>query len=196
MPPTAQEILDFWFGSPSDTGHAQPRTMWFRKDEAFDAQIVQRFGATLEGALVGGIDDWIAPPLQALPALARVLVLDQFTRNAFRGTARAFAGDEMALQGARALVASGLDRELGGVQRQFIYLPFEHSEDLAHQRTAVQLFIQLEREEPALAGLAEWAQKHLDIVARFGRFPHRNAALGRASSAEEIDFLKQPGSGF
>ena len=196
MTTTAQEILDFWFGAPDDPGHAQPRPMWFKKDEAFDAQIVQRFGATLERALVGGIDDWIAPPLRARPALARVLVLDQFTRNAYRGTARAFAGDEMALQGARALVASGLDRELSGVQRQFVYLPFEHSEDLAHQRTAVQLFTQLKRDEPALSGLAEWAQKHFDIVARFGRFPHRNAALGRASSAEEIEFLQQPGSGF
>ena len=193
---TSQDVLDFWFGAPGDPGHAQPRATWFKKDAAFDAQIVQRFGPTLERALVGGIDDWVALPLQALPALARVLVLDQFTRNAFRGTARAFAGDEMALQGARALVASGLDRELTGVQRQFVYLPFEHSEDLAHQRTALQLFMQLERDEPALAGLAEWAQKHLDIVARFGRFPHRNAALGRASSAEEIEYLQQPGSGF
>jgi uncharacterized protein (DUF924 family) len=193
---TAQDVLDFWFCAPGDPEHAQPRAVWFKKDAAFDAQIVQRFGATLESALVGGIDDWVAPPVQALPALARVLVLDQFTRNAFRGTSRAFAGDEMALQGARALVASGLDRELTGVQRQFAYLPFEHSEDLAHQRTALQLFMQLERDEPALAGLAEWAQKHLDIVARFGRFPHRNAALGRASSAEEIEFLQQPGSGF
>ena len=193
---TPQNVLDFWFGATGDPGHAQPRTTWFKKDAAFDAQIVQRFGATIERALVGGIDDWVTPPVQALPALARVLVLDQFTRNAFRGTARAFAGDEMALHGARALVASGLDRELTGVQRQFAYLPFEHSEDLAHQRTALQLFMQLERDEPALAGLAEWAQKHLDIVARFGRFPHRNAALGRASSAEEIEFLQQPGSGF
>jgi len=193
---TSQDVLDFWFGAPGDPGHAQPRATWFKKDAAFDAQIVQRFGMTLESALVGGIDDWVAPPVQALPALARVLVLDQFTRNAFRGTARAFAGDEMALQGARALVASGLDRELTGVQRQFAYLPFEHSEDLAHQRTALQLFMQLERDEPALAGLAEWAQRHLDIVARFGRFPHRNAALGRASSAEEIEYLQQPGSGF
>ena len=125
-----------------------------------------------------------------------MIVLDQFTRNAFRGTARAFAGDAMALQGARGLVASGRDRELIGVQRQFVYLPFEHAEDSAHQRTCVQLFEQLGRDEPAMTGLLEWAQRHHDIVARFGRFPHRNAALGRTSSAEEIEFLKQPGSGF
>ena len=123
-------------------------------------------------------------------------VLDQFTRNAFRGSARAFAGDEAALQTARALVASGLDRQLSGVQRQFVYLPFEHAEDQSHQRTAVQLFEQLGRDEPALAGLAVWARRHHDIVARFGRFPHRNAALGRVSNAEEAEFLKQPGSAF
>ncbi|HOB95107.1 MAG TPA: DUF924 family protein [Aquabacterium sp.] len=192
----ALAVLDFWFGPTDDPGHAQPRAAWFKKDDAFDAQIRGRFGPLIERALVGGIDDWLTRPVEPLPALARVLVLDQFTRNAFRGTARAFAGDGMALQTARALVASGADRALTGVQRQFAYLPFEHAEDLSHQRTSVQLFQQLARDEPALAGLVEWAQKHLDIVARFGRFPHRNAALGRASTDEELAFLQTPGSGF
>jgi uncharacterized protein (DUF924 family) len=194
--PIARQVLDFWFGAPDESGHLQTRPQWFRKDDAFDASIVQRFGNLIEHALAGGIDDWAAPPLAALPALARVIVLDQFTRNAFRGSARAFAGDAMALQTARALVASGLDRELAGVQRQFAYLPFEHAEDRAHQRTSLQLFEQLGRDEPALAGLSEWAQRHHDIVERFGRFPHRNAALGRVSSSDEVEFLKQPGSGF
>jgi uncharacterized protein (DUF924 family) len=192
----AQEVLDFWFGPVDDPGHALPRPFWFRKDDAFDALVLRRFGALVEQALVGGIDPWITQPLSALPALARVIVLDQFTRNAFRGSARAFAGDALALQTTRALVASGLDRELTGVQRQFAYLPFEHAEDLAHQRTAVQLFEQLALDDPALAGLVEWARRHHDIVARFGRFPHRNAALARASSAEEIEFLRQPGAAF
>ncbi len=192
----AQAVLDFWFGPPDDPGHTQTRPQWFRKDEAFDAAIAQRFGPLTARALIGGIDDWSAVPLTPLPALARVIVLDQFTRNSFRGTARAFAGDAMALQTARALVASGGDRELTGVQRQFCYLPFEHAEDLAHQRTAVQLFEQLGRDEPALAGLTEWAQRHHDVVARFGRFPHRNALLGRASSADELAYLAQPGAGF
>ena len=196
MDPRAAEVLAFWFGAPDTAGPLSTRPEWFRKDDAFDAQIVQRFGKLIEEALIGGIDDWGAAPLQALPTLARVIVLDQFTRNAFRHSARAFAGDAMALQSARGLVASGLDRELAGVQRQFAYLPFEHAEDLPHQRTAVQLFTQLARDEPALAGLVEWAQRHHDIVARFGRFPHRNAALDRPSSADEIEFLKQPGSGF
>ena len=192
----ALAVLDFWFGPPDDPGHAQPRKQWFTKDEAFDAQIRQRFGPLIEQALIGGIDDWLTRPVDPLPALARVLVLDQFTRNAFRGTARAFAGDDMALQTARALVASGADRALTGVQRQFAYLPFEHAEDLSHQRTAVQLYQQLAVDEPARADLVVWAQKHLDIVARFGRFPHRNAALGRTSTPEEAAFLLTPGSGF
>jgi uncharacterized protein (DUF924 family) len=196
MLPCAQDVLDFWFGPAHDPDHLQTRAQWFRKDEAFDASILQRFGTLIEKALVGGIDSWGAPPLAALPALARVIVLDQFTRNAFRNSARAFAGDEMALQTARAIVASGLDRQLSGVQRQFVYLPFEHAEDLAHQRTSVQLFEQLGRDEPPLAGLLEWARRHHDIVERFGRFPHRNVLLGRPSSAEEIEFLQQPGSSF
>jgi len=196
MPAHAQDVLDFWFGPPTDPDHARQRVQWFRKDEAFDQQVVARFGTLIEQALAGGTDGWIASPLQPLPALARVIVLDQFTRNAFRGSARAFAGDAMALQTARALVAAGLDRGLTGVQRLFVYLPFEHAEDLAHQRTSVQLFEQLGRDEPALAGLLEWAQRHHDVVARFGRFPHRNAVLGRASSDEEAAFLLTPGSSF
>ena len=192
----ALAVLDFWFGPPDDPGHHQPRTMWFKKDDAFDALIAQRFGPLIAQALVGGIDDWLAKPVQALPALARVIVLDQFTRNVFRGTARAFAGDGMALQTARALVASGADRALSPVQRQFAYLPFEHAEDLTHQRTSVQLFQQLAVDDPASAGLVDWARKHLDIVARFGRFPHRKAALGRASTDEEAAVLLTPGSGF
>jgi uncharacterized protein (DUF924 family) len=125
-----------------------------------------------------------------------VIVLDQFTRNARRGSAGMFDGDARALAAARALVASGADRTLPGVMRQFAYLPFEHSETLADQAECLRLFEQLGRDDPALAGLLEWAQKHHDIVARFGRFPHRNAALGRSSTPEETEFLKQPGSGF
>ena len=200
MHTTALEVLDFWFGPTDDPGHGQTRSAWFRKDAAFDAEIGRRFGRLIEQALLANAADpsrdWTARPLQALPALARLIVLDQFTRNHFRGTARAFAGDAQALQLARALVASGLDRSLTGVQRQFVYLPFEHAEDLSHQRTSVQLFTQLGRDEPALAGLLDWAQRHHDIVARFGRFPHRNAQLGRADTAEEAAFLLTPGSGF
>ena len=200
MHTTAYEVLDFWFGAPDDPGHALPRAVWVHKDDVFDAEIGRRFGPLIEAALLADESDlsldWITRPLQAAPALARLLLLDQFTRNFFRGTARSFAGDGQALNIARALVASGRDRDLTGVQRQFVYLPFEHAEDLSHQRTSVQLFEQLARDEPALAGLVEWARRHLEIVARFGRFPHRNAILGRTSTAEELAFLQTPGSSF
>ncbi len=191
--PRAQSVLDFWFGPPDDPQHAAQRPAWFRKDAAFDEGIRTRFGDLIEAGLAGALQAWAA---DAHGALAEVIVLDQFTRNAFRDTARAFAGDARALAAAQALVDSGRDRGLTGVQRQFVYLPFEHAEDLAQQQRALALFGQLERDEPALAGLLPWAQRHHDIVARFGRFPHRNAALGRASTPEELAFLKTPGSGF
>ena len=200
MHTTALEVLDFWFGPADDAGHGLTKEAWFRKDAAFDAEIGRRFGPLIDAALRADDSDvtrdWITQPLQALPALARLLVLDQFTRNHLRGTARAFAGDAQALHIARALVATGRDRALTGVQRQFVYLPFEHAEDLSHQRTSVQLFQQLAQDEPALAGLVDWARRHQDIVARFGRFPHRNALLGRASTDDELAFLQTPGSGF
>ena len=195
MPDDARAVLDFWFGPPDDPGHGQPRAEWFRKDPAFDARIRDRFGPLIAAALQGGCDHWLTP-FAPLPALAAVIVLDQFTRNTGRDSAAAFAGDARALAVAERLVASGFDRQLSGVQRQFAYLPFEHAEDLSHQRTAVQLFQQLARDEPERAELVTWAQKHLDIVARFGRFPHRNAALGRPSTDEERAFLQTPGSGF
>ena len=189
LPDAAAAVLDFWFDGERE------REEWFRKDDAFDASIGQRFGATIDAALAGSLDaaHWDATPEGAL---ARIVVLDQFTRNVFRGTSRAFAGDAQALATARALVARGHDLRLRPVQRQFAYLPFEHSESLDDQREALRLFARLGRDAPALAGLLEWAQKHFVIIERFGRFPHRNAILGRASTAEELEFLKGPGSGF
>jgi uncharacterized protein (DUF924 family) len=191
--PRAAEVLDFWFGQPGELHHLQTRPEWFRKDDSFDALIAQRFGALIDAGLRGELSAWARQPLSAL---ALIVVLDQFTRNTRRGTAGMFAGDAQALATAGALVRRGDDQRMAGVQRQFVYLPFEHSEALTDQIECLRLFERLSRDEPALAGLLEWAQKHQDIVARFGRFPHRNAALGRVSTAEEIEFLKQPGSGF
>ncbi len=185
LPAAAQDVLSFWFG--------QPPARWFTKDAAFDQEVAQRFGATLEQALAGDLAAWAATPRGAL---ALIIVLDQFSRNTLRGSARAFAGDGAALATARSLVAGGHDKTLTTAKRQFSYLPFEHSENLADQQASVRLFKQLAQDDAQAAGLVEWAQRHLDIVARFGRFPHRNAALGRASTAEETEFLKQPGSGF
>ena len=190
---SANDVLDFWFGPPDDPGHRLPRQAWFRKDPAFDLQVRERFAPTIDAALAGRLQGWSTEPLSAL---AQVIVLDQFTRNAFRDTARAFAGDERALAAARAMVDSGQDRGLTGVQRQFVYMPFEHAEDRAAQDEALRLFTRLGEDEPALAELLRWAQAHHDIVARFGRFPHRNALLGRTSTPEEEAFLKTPGSSF
>lgn len=190
MNPTPAAVLSFWFGEPPPS---TPRAEWFRKDAAFDAEVHARFGAAIDTALKGGLMDWDST---AAGALARILVLDQFTRNSFRDTARAFAGDTLALHAAQALVARGGDRALTPLQRWFVYLPFEHAEDMTAQRQSMDLFNALAQQHPDMADTREWARKHLDIVARFGRFPHRNAALGRASTPEEAAFLLQPGSGF
>ena len=188
MPPAATEVLEFWFGTVPGPRRAE----WFRKDAAFDAQIRERFGALHEAASRRELEDWRAAPE---PMLALVVVLDQFSRNLFRGDARAFAQDAHALECAREAIARGDDRRLLPVQRQFLYLPLEHSEDLADQERCVELMRALEAFEET-RGLTQWAEKHRVIIERFGRFPHRNAALGRTSTPEELDFLKQPGSGF
>ncbi|MCW5634023.1 MAG: DUF924 domain-containing protein [Rubrivivax sp.] len=188
--PAADEVIRFWFGDPPADA---PRAEWFRKDDTFDAQIRTRFGARIEEALAGGLRAWDATPSGAL---ARIVVLDQFTRNTFRGAARAFAGDALALAAARALVARGDDRRLTGTMRTFAYLPFEHAEDATAQAESLRLFGQLAAEEPRHADALEWARKHAVIIERFGRYPHRNAALGRESTAEEAEFLRQPGSSF
>ena len=187
-----QDVLDFWFGAPGSDGYGQARAVWFRKDDGFDALIRDRFGALIDAALAGGLEAWFdAPP----PALARVLVLDQFTRNAFRDTPRAFAGDAQALACAREIVARGWDLRMLPVQRWFAYLPYEHAEDIAAQRESLRLFATL-RDDPVAGAAYDWAVGHHDVIARFGRFPHRNEILGRASSAEEVAFLSQPGSRF
>jgi len=191
--PDPQEVLDFWFGASGSAGFGQPRSVWFTKDAAFDRQIAVRFGTALEAALAGGLRAWDA----TVPgALARIVVLDQFTRNVLRDTARAFAGDAQAREAARALVDTGRDRSLLPVQRAFVYLPFEHAEDAALQDESVRLFARLAQDEPACASMHDYALRHQAVIARFGRFPHRNAALGRASTPEEIAFLRQPGSRF
>ena len=184
----ARRVLDFWFGN---TDAARPE--WFRKDPAFDASIRASFGPLIERALAGALSEWQAAPESAL---ALILLLDQFTRNVFRDSPRAFAGDTQALAAARALVASGGDRQLPPQRRAFAYMPFEHAEERAAQDEAVRLFTPLAQEAPFLADMLDYAHRHRDIVARFGRFPHRNAVLGRTSTAEEAQFLTQPGSGF
>lgn len=179
----AAEVLRFWFGEGAERGRARSR--WFEKNFTFDAEIRSRFLALHEELAVS--DAWLDV---ADDCLARIIVLDQFPRNMFRGTARAFASDALALAAARHALARGYDRSMLPVERQFVYLPFEHSEALADQQRACELM------RPLGEDLYDWALRHKAIVERFGRFPHRNAILGRESTPEEIEFLEQPGSGF
>ena len=181
-------VLDFWFGTPPGASRAE----WFRKEAAFDAEIRRRFGALHASAARRELDAWRAHP-DSMVAL--VVVLDQFSRNLFRDDARAFAQDAYARECANQALARGDDKTLLPVQRQFLYMPLEHSEDLGDQERCIALMRALDAYEET-RGLAKWAEKHRDIVQRFGRFPHRNAALGRATTPEEAEFLKQPGSGF
>ncbi len=183
-----ETILQFWFGPVPHASRAE----WFRKDAAFDAAIRERFGDAIALALEGGFGEWCS---DAQGALARVLLLDQFTRNTFRDTPRAFAGDPLALATAVDAIGRGFDRSLDRFERSFLYLPFEHSEDAAIQRRSLELFGALAAEIGNRDQLG-WAEKHAAIVRRFGRYPHRNAILGRASTPEEEAFLREPGSSF
>ncbi|APA70718.1 DUF924 family protein [Janthinobacterium sp. 1_2014MBL_MicDiv] len=193
MDTQAQAVLDFWFLPPDEPGYGQARAAWFRKDDGFDAQIRDRFGALIDAAIDGGLRDWEATPHGAL---ARLIVLDQLTRNVYRGTPRAFAGDPQALALAVSMTEQGLDRQLAPMLRAFVYLPFEHAEDLAMQARAVELFQLLSQAQPGFDGMLDYAARHQEVIARFGRFPHRNAILGRASTPPEVTFLRQPGSSF
>jgi uncharacterized protein (DUF924 family) len=186
----AQAVLQFWFG---DASPAVSRPEWFRKSDAFDREIAQRFGPLIEQALRGELSPWQD---KAETALAQVIVLDQFTRNVFRNTPRAFAGDPLALVAARTMLDRGHDQALPPWQRFFAYMPLEHAEDLAMQDESVRRFTQLATEAPDTQELLDYAKRHRDVIARFGRFPHRNAILGRPPTPEEVEFLKQPGSGF
>ena len=190
-------VLDFWFLSPGDPEYGRMRKVWFAKDAAFDAEIRARFLADYEAAARGAYDVHAGT---ATGALALVILLDQFPRNLFRDDPRAFATDAKAREIANTAIARALDRQLRPVERMFLYLPFEHSEDLADQERAVALMESLpatpEFPETVRAEVVDYARRHRDIVARFGRFPHRNAALGRVSTPEETAFLTQPGSDF
>lgn len=191
--PQAEAVLDFWFGAPDSPDYGQMRKVWFRKDAAFDALLRERFGALIDAGLAGELDAWTATPCGAL---ALVIVLDQFPRNCRRGSALAFAGDDRALALAQQLVASGADRQLPTrFHRMFAYLPFEHAESMDMQRESLRRFGELAR-EPDCAGFYDYAVRHALVIERFGRFPHRNAALGRVSTDAERAFLREPGSSF
>lgn len=188
----ATALVDFWFGPPKSAARFERHARWFKVDPAFDDELRRRFLPLQRRAASGACADWA---LEAEPCLALLLLLDQLPRNLYRGAAAAFASDAMARDAARAALARGFDRSLPATWRQFIYLPFEHSETLADQERSVALYAALAR-DPAFAGALDYARRHRDIVARFGRFPHRNQALGRASTADEDAFLGQPDLAF
>lgn len=181
LPAEAARVLAFWFEEhgPKD---------WFAKNPAFDAAIAERFGALHARAARGALDSWAETPKGAL---ALIIVLDQFSRNMHRDSAKAFACDAKALGLARRAVDRGFDRGLGEPERVFLYLPFEHSENRRDQELSVEYFGRFSDKL-----YVEAAEKHKVIIDRFGRFPHRNKALGRASTPEETAFLAEPGSGF
>jgi uncharacterized protein (DUF924 family) len=193
----AEAILSFWFGQPQATNYGQYRKEWFVKDANFDEQIRQQFLADTQKAAAGDYDDWQASPTRAV---ALLLLLDQFPRNLYRGSARSFATDAQALKVAQNLIATGADKDLLPAYRFFIYVPFEHSEDITQQNRCVELMAALIQEVPDLdAGLKgglEYAIRHRDVIERFGRFPHRNELLSRQSTPAEVAFLQQPGSRF
>jgi uncharacterized protein (DUF924 family) len=180
-------ILEFWFA-----GKDTPRDAWFEKDPAFDAEITARFMEDYERARAGDYDSWQDNPKDCL---ALVLLLDQFPRNMFRDDPRAFATDAKALNVAQHAIAQGFDRAVSPVARLFFYLPFQHSEDKLMQDRSLELHRALPDWDQPGSPFA-FAQRHWEIIRRFGRFPHRNAVLGRESTVAESEFLKQPNAGF
>jgi uncharacterized protein (DUF924 family) len=197
----SEQVLDFWFGASGADGSLDPakQKMWFGDGRKYDAEIKERFGALHERAGRGELDgEWTATPRGTM---ALVVVLDQFSRHIHRGTPASFALDPAAQRLVMAGLDRRLDRELIPAQRAFFYMPLEHAEDLEMQRLGVRCFDGLARIVPEARrkeyeGFLDYAQRHLAIIERFRRFPHRNQVLGRTSTRAEIEFLKQPGSSF
>ena len=186
------DILEFWFGLPGDEGFGQSREAWWQKDPPFDAEIRLRYLGHHRRAVAGELDTMAHTPESAL---ALIIMLDQFSRNMFRGEPETYASDEKALGLAREALDAGFDRAVPPLWRCFFYLPFEHSETLADQDLSVSLFAALPGRNEQDESMAS-VHRHREIIALFGRFPHRNRILGRESTAEEIEFLKQPNSSF
>lgn len=172
---TPQDIRDFWFSD-------EMRSHWFTQSDAIDRQIIQFFAETYEAAHGGRLDHWMTTPEDAL---ALIIALDQFPRNMFRGSGRSFESGDLALRHARTALERGHDQAVAAEARSFFYLPFMHSEDLDDQERSVRLYEALGNPESL-----RFAQEHRDIIARFDRFPHRNAVLGRSDTPDEAEFLK------
>lgn len=189
------DLLSFWLGELDANGLADPehQRLWWRHDAELDAELRERFGELHAAVVAGEHEDWRATPRGAL---AYVIVLDQLSRNLYRNTPQMYAQDERAVSVARESLARGDAKELRLHERLFLVMPFMHSESLADQERCITLLQELAELHESLAGNVGYAIQHRDIVARFGRFPHRNRILGRVSSAEEEAFLLEPGSSF
>jgi uncharacterized protein (DUF924 family) len=184
-------LLDFWFGAGS-AERDRPRDVWFKADPVFDETLRRRFLGTFERAAAGDHQAWLDEPGSAL---ALVLLLDQLPRNLFRDSPRAFASDPQARDAARHAIGRGFDRAMAPVRRWFLYLPFQHSEGLADQELSLALTETLPNDQDKTEAL-DYARRHHGVIARFGRFPHRNRVLGRATTPEEEAFLKERRAGF
>ena len=200
MADPAESVLAFWFGSPGSAAEVAGRQskLWFGKSPANDQAVIDRFAATLLAAAAGQLDHWTTTPRGRL---ALVIVLDQFPHHIHRNRPQAFATDPQALGLSLDALTADEDRQLAPIERVFLYLPLEHAESLDLQERSVALYEKLARaaaadERALFDNYLDYARKHRDVVARFGRFPHRNDILGRASTPEELEFLKQPGSRF
>lgn len=195
-----EDVLGFWLGELDESGAPKPGVVarWFRGGSAADREIGDGFGDAVAAALAGELADWESTPRGRL---ALVVLLDQFTRNLYRGQSEAFSGDAHALALSRAAIDAGEDRTLQPIERYVLYMPLEHAEDLAAQRLSVERFGELAATGcPATSeifrGALEWAERHCAVIERFGRFPSRNGALGRTSTADEKRFLAENPSGF
>ena len=187
-----QDVLDFWFGPPDGAGAYEARPIWFKSTPAFDAELGRLFLADHERAASGGYDALANTPHRAL---ALLILLDQFPRNAFRGTRRMYATDTLALGHAERAIALDFDQRIHHAARIFFFTPFEHAEDMAVQRRSLALAPRMS-DAPGFERTLFFIRRHAEIVERFGRFPHRNETLGRATTAEEAEFLKEPHSSF
>lgn len=192
LPERAKAVLDFWFGAEGTPEHGTNREEWFKKDEAFDSEIRDKFLSDYEAARDGTYDAWAD---DARGALALLILLDQFPRNMFRDDPRAFATDDKALQVAQNMVVRGDDTRLTKEEQFFVYLPYEHAEDLDMQKRCLELTAAMPQGKSENSPY-HWAKQHYDVIAKFGRFPHRNKILGRTNSPEEEEYLAEPGAGF
>lgn len=195
-----EKVLDFWFGELDEHGHASPESArrWFMKNHEFDREVKSTYEETHAAIARGDLESWLDTPRGRL---AYVIVLDQLSRNMFRGTYQMFAHDEQALRAAVEGIDKGDDRALVTAERTFLYMPLMHSESLSTQNRCVALFEKLRDEQPPhlrerFEEHVKYAVMHRDIIQRFGRFPHRNPILDRTSTQEELDFLNEPNSAF